>query len=231
MMNKIALVTGGNRGIGLATVKRLLTYNIETILACRNEYEGNKIKEELNHPLLHCMQLDVADPASIDQCYYKVMKEHSKLDILINNAGTNYDLHQNVLEADLDEFAPTFEVNLLGPWRLCKHFVPKMIEQGYGRVVNVSSGSGSMEKSSNGAPIYSISKAAINMLTVKIAEATSGTDVLINAVCPGWVKTEMGGQEAPRTAEEAAHGILWAATLEKGGPNGDFFRDGKTIPW
>ena len=125
----------------------------------------------------------------------------------------------------------TLNTNLMGPWRMCQAFIPLMKKQGYGRIVNVSSGSGSIDKMSSETPAYGLSKTALNVLTIKLADELKGSEILVNSVCPGWVRTEMGGMNAPRSVEEGAEGIVWLATLPEGGPSGGFFRDKQPIPW
>ncbi len=130
---------------------------------------------------------------------------------------------------DEETFRRALEINTLGPFRICQAFVPAMVRRGYGRVVNVSSGGGSFGEGI-GPVAYGASKAALNALTVKVAEAARG-DVKANAMCPGWVRTDMGGAGAPRSPEQAADTLVWLATLPTDGPNGGFFRDRRPIPW
>ncbi|MEL6968978.1 MAG: SDR family NAD(P)-dependent oxidoreductase [Bacteroidota bacterium] len=158
------------------------------------------------------------------------MDQYGRLDILVNNADINYNSWHQALNADLQECRQTMEANLFGPWQLCQAFIPLMQGEGYGRVVNVSSGAGALNGMGGGTPAYSISKAGLNVLTIKLAAGVRG-DVLVNAVCPGWVRTDMGGSQAPRSVSEGAQGIVWAAPLPTGGPSGGFFRDGKRIEW
>ncbi len=230
---RIALVTGGNRGIGKEICRQLAQQGHTTILTSRDPEKGKQALREIDQPNydLRFYQLDVSNPQSIREAYDWVQREFGRLDILVNNAGINYDTWHNALDADLDQCRQTLEVNLFGPWLLSQTFIPLMQRNGYGRVVNVSSGSGQLNGMGGGTPGYSISKAALNVLTVKLASQVQGQNILINAVGPGWVRTDMGGSNATRSVEEGADGIVWAANLPDDGPSGGFFRDGKTIDW
>ena len=157
-------------------------------------------------------------------------RELGGADVLINNAAI---LHEagSALDAELDDYRRSMETNVYGPLLLCQAFVPGMMKRRYGRVVNVSSGAGQLSSMGSYAPPYSLSKAALNALTRQFADAARGRNVLVNAVDPGWVRTDMGGRSAPRSVEEGAAGIVWAATLPDGGPSGGFFHDGRAEPW
>lgn len=232
-MKKLALVTGSYRGLGLETVRQLLALDYEVILTSRNEAKGETAISSLNasEEQLYYHQLDVANPASVEALAAFVEIKFGKLDVLVNNAGINYDTWQSAENADLDEVVQTLDTNLMGAWRMAKALIPLMRKNNFGRIVNVSSGSGAITGMGGGTPGYSISKAAMNVLTIKLSADLINTNILVNSVCPGWVKTEMGGDQAPRSVEEGARGIVWAATLPDGGPTGGFFRDGKRIDW
>ncbi len=230
MNNKVALVTGSNRGIGLAVVKTLLKRGFRTILTSRNEDSGKKAAatlEDLGDVYFH--PLDVASDESVKQIASYVRTNFGRLDVLINNAGINYDDWQNAVDANLDTVQETWNTNLMGPWRMAKEFLPLMKEKGYGRIVNVSSGAGALVGMKGGTPAYGVSKAALNALTIKLAAELAGTNILVNAVCPGWVRTDMGGMGATRSPEKGAETIVWAGELEEGGPSGKFFRDKREI--
>jgi NAD(P)-dependent dehydrogenase (short-subunit alcohol dehydrogenase family) len=176
-------------------------------------------------------QLDVTERASVEQCATRLAGDGVDVDVLVNNAGVVLD-RGGVLDLADETLAETLEANLFGPLRTARAFLPEMVERGYGRVVNVSSGAGAIcEDVSSYAPAYSISKAALDMLTRKLAVAVGGADVKVNAMCPGWVRTDMGGAAAPRSPEEAADTIVWLATLPADGPTNGFFRDRKRIAW
>jgi NAD(P)-dependent dehydrogenase (short-subunit alcohol dehydrogenase family) len=175
------------------------------------------------------VQLDVADPASVARLVDNLEAEGVELDVLVNNAAIY--VTDGPLRIDETDLADEMATNLYGPWLLMRAFVPWMVDRGYGRVVNVSSESGSFADGPS-LGTYGVSKAALNALTVSVAaEIPSGVDVLVNAVCPGWVATDMGGPSAPRTIEEGVAGIITAATLPEGGPHGQFLKDGASIPW
>lgn len=230
---KIALVTGANRGIGLEVCRQLLKLGHTVILSSRNKEKGQKAIQKLGNqnPNLIYHQLDVTDIKSIETLKNFIQNRFEKLDVLVNNAGINYDTWHNALNADLIESRQTLEVNLFGAWQMCQSFIPMMKDNGFGRIVNVSSGSGQFHTMGGGTPAYAISKAGMNVLTIKLAKLTEGTGVLVNTLCPGWVRTDMGGMNATRSVEEGASGIIWAATLPDNGPNGGFFRDGQPIEW
>ena len=229
-MNKIALVTGANRGIGFAVAKTLLEKGFTVILTARSESSGQGALNKLGHQHnLHFHKLDVSDQASVDQIKLFVEKEFVRVDVLINNAGINYDTWQQAENTNLDTVQETLDTNLLGPWRMTNAFIPMMKRAGYGRIVNVSSGSGALAGMSGGTPAYGVSKAALNALTIKLGAELRSTGILVNAVCPGWVRTDMGGASASRSPEKGAETIVWAAELPAGGPTGKFFRDKKEI--
>ena len=231
-MEKIALVSGSNRGIGYATVKELLNRGYKVILTARSEENGKKAFDKLKSlGELYFHQLDVANDDSVKNIAEYIEKTFGHLDILINNAGINYDKWHWAYNADLEEVHETIETNLFGAWRLAQAFIPMMKKQQYGRIVNVSSGVGALTRMAEGMPGYSISKAAMNVLTIKLAHELKDDNIFVNSVCPGWVRTDMGGMEAFRSPEKGAETIVWAAELDNNGPTGKFFRDMKEIEW
>lgn len=236
---RIALVTGANRGLGFETSRQLGKLGYHVILTSRRPTEGEEATAKLEqegckvsfHPL------DVAAGNDYVPLFTWIEKEVGRLDVLVNNAGV-------FLDSKAGEFNPTsaltispelilrtFEINTLSAYRMCQTFFPLMQKNGYGRVVNVSSGMGQLSEMEGGWPAYRISKTALNAVTKLFAAETWNQDILVNSVCPGWVRTDMGGQSAQRSPEQGADTIVWAATLPKGGPNGSFFRDRKPIPW
>ena len=175
--------------------------------------------------------LDVTSLESIRNLYQFVSSNFGTADILINNAGVFLDRDQSVLQVAMDDMELTLQTNTFGALRLCQAFIPAMMEQNFGQVVNVSSGMGEIRGMNRHDASYRLSKLALNGLTLMLADAVHGKNVLVNAVCPGWVHTDMGGPRAPRSLRTGAESIVWAATLPDGGPNGGFFRDGKPIDW
>ena len=232
MAFKIALVTGSNRGIGYATAKELLLRGYRVILTARKSEDGNKAKAQLEQfGDLFFHTLDVANPKSVQEIKEYVDVNFGRLDILINNAGINYDTWHSASNADLKNVRESIDTNLFGAWSVAQAFIPLMKQQNFGRIVNVSSGAGAFAEMNSGAPGYSISKAAMNMLTVKLAEELKNHNILVNSVCPGWVRTDMGGMSATRSPEKGAETIVWAAELPDNGINGKFLRDKKEIRW
>jgi NAD(P)-dependent dehydrogenase (short-subunit alcohol dehydrogenase family) len=173
----------------------------------------------------------VTDAESIKRLYNFVTDTYEAADILVNNAAVLLDQFGRIIQTPLDIFRATMATNVYGPLLLCQTFLPMMVKRNYGRIVNVSSGAGQVENMVNDMTAYRLSKIALNGLTLMLAESVKGTNVLINAGCPGWVRTEMGSPDAPRSIDEGAEGIVWLATLPDGGPHGGFFRDGQLIPW
>jgi NAD(P)-dependent dehydrogenase (short-subunit alcohol dehydrogenase family) len=232
---RIALVTGGNRGIGFEVCRQLAEGGFTVLLTARDAEKARaaaaktKIKATGHiEPLV----LDVSDARSIERAAAEVSKRHDHLDVLVNNAGINYDTWETAESADIDgTVIETIRTNLLGPWRVCQAFLPLLRKSKAARIVNVSSESGSLEHMGAGPPAYQVTKAALNALTRMLAGELRHAHILVNSVCPGWVATEMGGAGAPRSVEEGATGIIWAATLSQNGPTGGFFRDGKSLPW
>ena len=228
--NRVALVSGGNRGIGLEICRQLAGKGYTVVLGSRDEEQGREAAGKLDGDV-HARQLDVTDGDSVNRLVESIGEEFGSLDVLVNNAGIMNDDGQGGVDADLDRVRGALEANLFGAWRLCEAAVPLMRRGGYGRIVNVSSGLGALEDMGGGQPGYRLSKAGLNVLTRILSSELRGAGILVNSVCPGWVQTDMGGSNASRTVEAGADTPVWAATLQDSGPTGGFFRDRRPIAW
>jgi NAD(P)-dependent dehydrogenase (short-subunit alcohol dehydrogenase family) len=233
-MSKIALVTGANRGLGLETCRQLAQQEVTVILTARNQAAGEHAVQKLAQQGLtvHFHPLEVTNQLSCEKLYDFIVKNYGRLDILVNNAGIFPDhKDRGALEVDVEILREAMETNLYAPFRLCKLFIPLMLKHNYGRIVNLSSGMGQLTGMNGGCPGYRTSKTALNALTCLLADELKGTNVLVNSLCPGWVKTDMGGAGATRELPEGVETIVWLATLPDGSPSGGFFRDRQIIPW
>lgn len=230
----VSLVSGGNRGIGFEVVRQLAALGHTVILGSRDLAKGEAAAHALGNSVagrVIAARLDVTDPAGVEHLVNEIDRRFGALDILINNAAIHYDTWETAVAADVEGVVrEAFETNFLGAWRMIRACVPLMRRNRFGRIVNVSSGAGAISSMGAGTPAYSTSKAALNALTKIVADELRRSKILVNAVCPGWVATEMGGAGGRPVAEGAA-GIVWAATLPDGGPTGSFFRDREPIGW
>ncbi|MBW4621100.1 MAG: SDR family oxidoreductase [Cyanosarcina radialis HA8281-LM2] len=231
---KIAVVTGANRGLGLETSRQLAERGIQVILTSRDENKGKGAVEKLQSEglnVLYC-QLEVTDDKSVQNLAKFIRDRFGYLDILVNNAGKLIDSWTaSVFDTKTSTLQETIETNLYGPFYLCQALIPLMKVHNYGRVVNVSSGAGQLSDMQSGYPAYRMSKTALNALTRILANELQGTNILINSLCPGWVRTDMGGPNATRTIEQGVETIVWLATLNDGSPSGLFWRDRQPIDW
>jgi NAD(P)-dependent dehydrogenase (short-subunit alcohol dehydrogenase family) len=232
---KVAVVTGANRGIGFEIARQLARQaGIRVVLTARDEIKATTAAGKLHAEGLEAdaRALDVTSDTSVKALSGWIEKQHGRCDILVNNAGVMLDPRgSRVLDSKAQTYRDTLETNLLGPLRLIQALAPLMKKNRYGRIVNLSSGQGQLADMGVGTPAYRVSKTALNALTRTLAADLQGSGVLVNAMCPGWVKTDMGGPSAPRTVEQGAETAIWLATLPDGGPAGGFFRDRKAIPW
>jgi NAD(P)-dependent dehydrogenase (short-subunit alcohol dehydrogenase family) len=225
---RTALITGANRGIGLAIGTGLARQEgIKVVLGCRDVMEGQKAAARIQGQVA-AVGLDLSNRAELKRQYAAFAAQHGDPDILVNNAGVL--IEGELLTVDEADFEASLRTNFLGPFDLLRLAVPAMRARRYGRIVNVSSGWGSLSEGLGGPAAYSVSKAALNALTVSLANDLP-TNVKINSMCPGWVRTRMGGPNASRSPEEAADTAIWLATLPADGPNGGFFRDRKPAVW
>lgn len=234
MQKRIAIVTGGNRGIGLEICRQLAARSdIRVLLTARNVSAGKDAAAQLNHEgadvLFH--ELEVTDQNSIRRLVKHVADHYGRADILVNNAGIYLDSGLTLEQIDVGLVRQTFETNFFGPLRLSQVFLPLMKRHNYGRIVNVSSNMGSLANMRGGAGGYRASKAALNALTRVLAAELAGTNILVNSASPGWVRTDMGGPRASRSADQGADTAVWLATLPDDGPTGGFFRDRQPVPW
>lgn len=234
---RVALVTGANRGIGREIVCQLARQGLQAVIGSRDAEKGLATaaalrKEGIEAPVV---VLDVADEKSPARAVDEIKRLYGRCDVLVNNAGIIADgpggFHASLLDIVSADVRRTFETNVLGPMRLIQAAVPLMREQGYGRIVNVSSGAGQLVDMQMGYPAYRMSKTALNALTRIAATEFGEANIKVNAACPGWVRTDMGGPDATRSVEEGADTPVWLATLADDGPTGGFFRDRKPIPW
>lgn len=228
---RVALVTGGNRGIGLAIAGQLATHGLRVIIGARRAEDGEAAVKQQR--AAGWIALDVSDEAGRQNAIAEVLGREGRLDVLVNNAGVALDKWQPTAQLELDVLRATMETNLYAPLRLTQLALPAMRAQSYGRIVNLSSELGSLAECKMGSSAaYRMSKTALNMLTrLQALELKDAPNILVNAAAPGWVKTELGGMDAPRSTEEGADTPVWLATLPDGGPNGGFFRDRQPYPW
>ena len=232
---RIAVVTGANRGIGLEICRQLgRRGGIRVFLTTRDETKGNAAARKLRDEGLDMefYPLDVTSEQSVNTFAGWLEATCKRCDVLINNAGVMADPRgSRVLDSRPATYRETLETNFFGPLLLIRALAPMMKKARYGRIVNVSSGQGQLSAMGAGTPAYRISKTALNALTRTCAAELNGSGILINSMCPGWVKTDMGGPSAPRSLAQGADTAVWLAMLPEGGPNGGFFRDRKPIPW
>ncbi|TGL35801.1 SDR family NAD(P)-dependent oxidoreductase [Leptospira perdikensis] len=228
---RIALVTGANRGIGKQVSIDLAKQGIYVLIGSRNPGEAEDTLAAVQTVGKgEILSLDVSKEQSISEAFDTITGSFGKLDILVNNAGIFAD-PGSFFDTTSEDLHRTLLVNLYGPLRMIQIFLPMMIQNNFGRIVNVSSGMGQLSEMGGGYPAYRISKTAINALTTLSSVEAVGKNIKINSVCPGWVKTDMGGASATRPVEKGAETIVWAATLPDQGPTGKFFRDKKEISW
>jgi NAD(P)-dependent dehydrogenase (short-subunit alcohol dehydrogenase family) len=230
-MTRVVLVTGANRGIGQELARQLALRGDVVVLTARDLGKAERAAATLpDQQRVLARLLDVTDPATIEQVAADLDRRDGRLDVLVNNAAIHYDTWQRASTADLQIVREALEVNLLGAWQTSLTFLPLLRASGHGRIVNVSSEAGSLASMDGGTPAYNVSKAALNALTRMLAGELRRDRILVNAVCPGWVATNMGGPGGRPVAEGAAS-VLWAVDLPDNGPTGGFYRDGRPVPW
>lgn len=227
---RTCLVTGANRGIGIEVARQLLDRGFVVYLGVRSAKAGDDAQQSLARAQSRALAIDVADADSIRQAAARLSAEIHHLDVLINNAGVLGPHDGSVLTVSPPLVERTFHTNALGPLMVTQALLPLLLKAPSPRVVNVSSGGGSLAQMTHWCPAYSISKAALNAVTRQLAAALAGK-VAVNSVCPGWVRTDMGGPNAPRNVEQGAAGIVWLADEAPANVTGKFWRDGMEIEW
>ena len=231
---RVALVTGANRGLGLETSRQLFAKGLTVVMAGRDEAALMRARETLGQSeqsRVVIVRMDVTDARTITRAHRIIKEGVGPVDVLVNNAAVLLSESDDVLSIPTDAYQRTFDTNVFGAIDVCRAFVPDMVQRRYGRIVNVSSGAGQLAKMSTYAPAYSMSKTALNAFTRILGATYKGVGVLANAVDPGWVRTDMGGPSAPRSPEQGADTIVWLATLPDDGPTGGFFHDRRAIQW
>jgi NAD(P)-dependent dehydrogenase (short-subunit alcohol dehydrogenase family) len=226
-MSTISLVTGANRGIGREVCRQLAELGHTVILTARDPGAAAEAAQAVR---AETIRLDVTDRASVAGAAHWTRQHYGKLDVLVNNAAITYDTWQRAVTADLAVVREAAETNLYGPWLMVQEFLPLLRDSSHPRIVNVSSEAASLATMGGGTPAYTASKVALNALTRMLADELRRDRILVNAVCPGWVATDMGGPGG-RPVTEGAASVVWAATLPDSGPTGGFFRDGRPLPW
>lgn len=238
---KIALVTGSNRGLGFEISRQLAQKGITVIMSARDPVKGEKACFQLQQEGLdvHTHILDVTDRDTMNNTVNWIREKFGKLHILVNNAGISLDFMTSVLDISLDVVEKTLKTNSIGPIYMCKICIPLMKETGYGRIVNMSSTLGSLKEIDDPnsiygqmlGPSYRLSKTTLNSMMRLFAKELRGTNILINSACPGWVRTDMGGPNAHFSVEEGAQTPVWLATLPDNGPSGGFFNSQQLVDW
>jgi NAD(P)-dependent dehydrogenase (short-subunit alcohol dehydrogenase family) len=230
-MERVALVSGGNRGIGREVARQLGKQGYRVVIGSRDLAKGEKVAAELGENVVS-RQLDVTNEESIERCIASIGEDFGRLDVLVNNAGIEGGgWSTNAAEVDLGDVRDLLETNLFGAWRLTQVALPLMRRNGYGRIVNLSSGMGQLSDMGGHAPAYRVSKTGLNALTKMLTAELGDENILVNSCCPGWVRTDMGGPGARRSVEKGAETPVWLAALPDDGPRGGFFRDREPIPW
>jgi NAD(P)-dependent dehydrogenase (short-subunit alcohol dehydrogenase family) len=223
----VALVSGASRGIGREVARQLAADHGYLVLAGARDPDG---AGDPDHESIRWVQLDVADQSSVDRLAGEISADPGRLDALVNNAGV-YGGPEPAADYDIEKAHEVLETNLFGAWRLSQAMLPLLRASGHGRIANVSSGAGQLSDMNGGRAAYRISKTALNALTRTLASDEEGSGLLVNTMCPGWVRTDMGTDSAPRSVEQGADTAVWLATLPDDGPSGGFFRDREPIPW
>jgi NAD(P)-dependent dehydrogenase (short-subunit alcohol dehydrogenase family) len=227
----IALVTGANKGIGFAICQGLVEKGWEVILAVRSLDRGKQAAEKLSSDRVRVIELDVTDDESIDLAIEQLSKKIDRLDVLINNAGIYPDKNVNMLTISRDLLDLTLNTNTFSPIRITQAFLPLLSKANAAKVINVSSGYGALNSLSADVPSYCLSKLALNGATIMLAEALRPQGIAVYSMCPGWVRTDMGGTSAPRSPEQGADTAIWLTESGSLPMSGKFFRDRQEISY
>jgi NAD(P)-dependent dehydrogenase (short-subunit alcohol dehydrogenase family) len=231
---KVALITGANKGIGKEVARQLAKLGYAVFIGSRDMHRGLETAEELCHEGYEAvfLHLDVTDPVSIKNAVGTFSQKASHLDVLINNAAILEDHGENLTNMNAEMLERTLKTNVIGPILVSQDFLPflKLAPNG-GRIINVSSGAGALGGMETYAPAYSISKTALNAVTKQFSAALRADNIAVNSVCPGWVRTDMGGPTANRSVEKGAETIVWLAAETPQHETGKFWRDKAEISW
>jgi len=236
---RVAVVTGANRGIGFETARQIARLGYKVVVTSRDGLQGKAAADKLQSEALDVgyHPLDVTRPESVRRVVEFLENAFGRADVLVNNAGVFPEIAlengrgQSIMEVDLEMVRTSLETNALGTLQVTRALVPLMRRNGYGRIVNLSTGYAQLTNMGGRFVGYRMSKAGVNVLTRVFAGELADENILVNSVDPGWVRTRMGGPNATRSTAEAAEGIVWAATLPDDGPTGGFFKAGEAIPW
>ncbi|HWC74544.1 MAG TPA: SDR family NAD(P)-dependent oxidoreductase [Gemmatimonadales bacterium] len=233
--DRIAMVSGGNRGIGFEICHGLAKLGLRVAMGSRDVASGQRALETIDaalRDLIVVVQLDVTDANSVQNATARMEEQWGRIDVLVNNAGVYLDESENGETVSMDVVRVTLETNLVGALRLSQAVIPGMRARRYGRIVNVSSGYGACSAMDSGGVLaYKLAKLGLNGMTRILAAELKGTGVLVNAMDPGWVRTRMGGRSAHRTPQQGADTALYLATLPSNGPTGGFFHDRRQVSW
>lgn len=233
MAQRVAVVTGASQGVGFEICRQLAQQKIQVILTARNSERGEAAAHHLQQEgyTVSFHPLDITQPTQIADLIHSISTQFGQLDILVNNAGIYLDQHQPALTITPELIAQAVQTDVCGTFAMCQAVIPLMKAQQYGRIVNLSSRTSRLDQMNNLGLTYKISKSSINVMTVVLAQEVASHNILINAVNPGWIRTEMGGDQATCSPIAGADGPVWLATLPDSSPTGCFF-DGRVIqPW
>ncbi len=234
MDDRSALISGGARGIGRGIALGLAEKGYRVVITARDGAVAEQAARELSDGVPGSVQglpMEVTEQATVDAAIEAIAADHGGLDVLVNNAGVMGHYGQSTVDVDIDEVRQVLETNLLGALRLTQAALPLLRESEHPRIVNVSSGLGQLDDMGRGAASYRVSKVGLNALTRVFANEEEDHGILVNSMCPGWVRTDLGGPGASRSIEQGADTAIWLATLADDGPSGGFFRDREPIPW